>query len=67
MLRFDELDFEQLVGFTRQIIQRVGCRHRACAQGGAGGLSPHDNRTVPPLPTMWCSDCGHSSWARQWC
>ena len=50
MLRFDDLDFEHLVDFTRQIIAAGSAAVIVHARKAVlGGLSPHDNRTVPPL------------------
>lgn len=50
MLRFDETDFEQLATFTRQIIRAGSAAVIVHARKAVlGGLSPHDNRTVPPL------------------
>jgi tRNA-dihydrouridine synthase A len=50
MLRFDDLDFEHLVGFTRQIVAAGSVAVIVHARKAVlGGLSPHDNRTVPPL------------------
>ena len=50
MLRFDDLDFEQLAVFTRHIIQAGSAAVIVHARKAVlGGLSPHDNRTVPPL------------------
>ena len=50
MLRFDDSDFERLAGFTRQIVA-AGCAGVIVHARKAvlGGLSPHENRTVPPL------------------
>ena len=50
MLRFDDLDFEHLAGFTRRIIQAGSAAVIVHARKAVlGGLSPDDNRTVPPL------------------
>jgi tRNA-dihydrouridine synthase A len=50
MLRFDDLDFEQLAGFARHMIQAGSAAVIVHARKAVlGGLSPHDNRTVPPL------------------
>ena len=50
MLRFDDLDFEQLAVFTRHIVQAGSAAVIVHARKAVlGGLSPHDNRTVPPL------------------
>ncbi len=50
MLRFDDLDFEHLADFTRQIIDAGSVAVIVHARKAVlGGLSPHDNRTVPPL------------------
>jgi tRNA-dihydrouridine synthase A len=50
MLRFDELDFEHLLDFTQQIVQAGSAAVIVHARKAVlGGLSPHDNRTVPPL------------------
>jgi tRNA-dihydrouridine synthase A len=50
MLRFDDLDFEHLVDFTQQIIAAGSAAVIVHARKAVlGGLSPHDNRTVPPL------------------
>ncbi len=50
MQRFDEADFERLVAFTQHIVE-AGCQGLTVHARKAvlGGLSPHDNRTVPPL------------------
>ncbi len=50
MQRFDEADFERLAGFTQRIVE-AGCQGLTVHARKAvlGGLSPHDNRTVPPL------------------
>jgi tRNA-dihydrouridine synthase A len=50
MLRFDDLDFEHLADFTRQVIAAGSAAVIVHARKAVlGGLSPHDNRTVPPL------------------
>ena len=50
MLRFDELDFEHLADFTQQVIHAGSAAVIVHARKAVlGGLSPHDNRTVPPL------------------
>jgi tRNA-dihydrouridine synthase A len=50
MLRFDDLDFERLALFTRHIFQAGSAAVIVHARKAVlGGLSPHDNRTVPPL------------------
>jgi len=50
MLRFDDLDFERLAKFTRHILQAGSAALIVHARKAVlGGLSPHDNRTVPPL------------------
>ena len=50
MLRFDEADYARLSEFTRQILA-AGCATLIVHARKAvlGGLSPHENRTVPPL------------------
>ncbi len=50
MVRFDELDFEHLASFTQQIVAAGSVAVIIHARKAVlGGLSPHDNRTVPPL------------------
>jgi tRNA-dihydrouridine synthase A len=50
MLRFDDLDFEHLAVFTRHVVQAGSAAVIVHARKAVlGGLSPHDNRTVPPL------------------
>jgi tRNA-dihydrouridine synthase A len=50
MLRFDDLDFEHLADFTQQVIHAGSAAVIVHARKAVlGGLSPHDNRTVPPL------------------
>jgi tRNA-dihydrouridine synthase A len=50
MLRFDDQDYGRLEQFTRQIVA-AGCAMVIVHARKAvlGGLSPHENRTVPPL------------------
>ena len=50
MLRFDEADQARLHGFTAQLVA-AGCEAVIVHARKAvlGGLSPHENRTVPPL------------------
>jgi tRNA-dihydrouridine synthase A len=47
---FGESDYEKLQGFTRAV-QGAGCRHVIvhARQAVLGGLSPRENREVPPL------------------
>ena len=48
--RFDDEDFAALADFTRQIIEAGSDAVIVHARKAVlGGLSPHDNRTVPPL------------------
>ena len=50
MVRFDDHDAERLHGFTADILA-AGCQGLIVHARKAvlGGLSPHENRTVPPL------------------
>jgi tRNA-dihydrouridine synthase A len=50
MARFDERDWQQLREFT-QVVARAGCAHFIVHARKAvlGGLSPRENREVPPL------------------
>jgi tRNA-dihydrouridine synthase A len=50
MQRFDAQDLEALVGFARQIVAAGADALIVHARKAVlGGLSPHENRTVPPL------------------
>ena len=50
MLRYDEADFARLLEFTRAVTAAGAAAVAVHARKAVlGGLSPHDNRTVPPL------------------
>lgn len=50
MLRHDDADFELLLQFTRVVVAAGAAAVTVHARKAVlGGLSPHDNRTVPPL------------------
>jgi tRNA-dihydrouridine synthase A len=50
MQRFDETDFEALLAFSRQVVDAGSSALIVHARKAVlGGLSPHENRTVPPL------------------
>lgn len=50
MLRYDETDFARLLQFTRLVVAAGAAAVTVHARKAVlGGLSPHDNRTVPPL------------------